>query len=493
MDHTGDLPGETTDDPLLAAAHEQFGISYLFPFQRLVVSNVLEGRNQIVVLPTGAGKSFCFLLPAALLEGLTIIVYPLRSLIADQARRLSHGSIQAEPLTGETPRAERPALFARCRDGETRILLTNPEMLIQERVQRALAECAIAHLVVDEAHVLPEWGKSFRPAYLEFARIAPTLGARIRSAFTATASPAILAGLEETLFPEGPPHRVLGIPDRPNIHYSVRFAGSIRHELHRIACTEPRPMLIFCRSRAGAELTAAMLREETGDRRIRFYHAGLTPEEKHDLEAWFFDADDAILASTCAYGMGVDKSNIRTVVHADTPESVEAYLQETGRAGRDGAPSVAIAVAGIDMLRRISRSDSRDRIGPEKRLADSRNETMRRYLINHRRCRRRYLLDQLGAERVECSGCDVCDGNVSRAATDLEATARFFSRHRHRYARAEAVAPFRRHLSRIDSFVWSIEETEDLLTTAERYRVIGPPPTRIGKLVYGTSLVLRRR
>ena len=475
----------TPADPLLHAANTTFNVDYLFPYQRLVVSNVLEGRNQIVVLPTGAGKSFCFLLPAALLQGLTIIVYPLRSLIADQARRLSTGDIKAESLTGETPKADRPALYQRCKTGETKILLTNPEMLIQPKVREALEECDISHLVIDEAHVLPEWGKSFRPAYLEFAQTAGELGAHIMSAFTATASPVILEGLEKHLFRDGPPHRVLGIPDRPNIHYSVRPALSVRHEMYRIATTEARPLLIFCRSRASAELTAQTLRSDTGASCIRFYHAGLEPEEKSDIEAWFFDADDAILASTCAYGMGVDKSNIRTVVHGEAPESVEAYLQETGRAGRDGNPSRAIALAPMGTVgkKRKERVDD---------LGENRGAQMRAYLETVSECRRRYLLDLLGAHDVECTGCDVCDGTASKDAEHEWWSRKFFHRNAHRYNRAEATAALRAQLSDREKFRWTNTEASEAIETLIELGIVGPPKTWIGKAVYRDRLVLLR-
>ena len=471
-------------DPLLNTAKTTFGTNYLFPYQRLVVSNVLEGRDQIVVLPTGAGKSFCFLLPAALLDGLTVIVYPLRSLIADQARRLSTGSINAESLTGETPQSERKALFGRCANGETRILLTNPEMLIQPRVRNALESCRIAHLVIDEAHVLPEWGQTFRPAYLDFAKSARDLDANIISAFTATASPAILKGLEEYLFADGPPHRVLGVPDRPNIHYSVRHVLSVRHEMYRLAISEERPLLIFCRSRASAELTSETLRADTGNRRIRFYHAGLEPEEKNDIERWFFDADDAVLASTCAYGMGVDKSNIRTVVHGEAPESVEAYLQETGRAGRDGAPSKAIALSHIGPRRPREPNDD---------VQSARSEQMHAYLAETQSCRRRFLLSLLGAPEIECTGCDVCDGTASRIATHQAWIRKYVKRNARRYTADEVGPRLRFKLARREGNRWTAIEIDEAIVTLTASGYIGPPKARVARLVFGNRLVPHRR
>ena len=478
-------------DSISIAAEREFGVDYLFPYQQLVVSNVLEGRDQLIVLPTGAGKSLCFLLPASLLPGLTVVVYPLRSLIADQARRLERGSINSEALTGETPKKERRALFERCRSGTTRLLLTNPEMMIQKSVRDALGDCEISHLVIDEAHVLPAWGKSFRPAYLEFARVAREIKPRIVSAFTATATKEIVAEISARLFPDGGPHIVRGVPDRPNIHYSVDRVYSIRHAVNVLARTASRPMLIFCRSRAGAELTARTLRSDTGDRNIRFYHAGLEPEEKSEIETWYFDSSSAILASTCAYGMGVDKSNIRTVIHVDVPESVESYLQETGRAGRDGDPSRAIALVPPD-IRLIRRAPGIVASPEDSGRVPDNADTMLDYLKNNGRCRREFLLSALDTTIDGCTGCDVCDG-TSRKKPDLQPVLRrFFRQNAHRYNHQNLASALAQRLGGRLGSDWNTPELEDLVDAIEESGLAGPPISRLIRALYGDGFVLRR-
>ena len=379
--------------------------------------------------------------------------------------------------------------------------------MIQKSVQSALRKCKISHLVVDEAHVLPAWGKSFRPAYLEFARVAREIKPRIVSAFTATATKEIVAEITNRLFSAGGPHIVRGVPDRPNIHYSVNRVYSIRHSINALARRAPRPMLVFCRSRAGAELTSRTLRMDTHDRETRFYHAGLDPEEKSRIESWFFDSSSAILASTCAYGMGVDKSNIRTVVHVDVPESVESYLQETGRAGRDGDPSRAIALVPPD-IRPLRRSTSEDSLTDDRGGVPDKNDTMLGYLLNNKKCRREYLLSVLDTTIDGCTGCDVCDG-TSRRTPDLDpALRRFFRRNAHRYNRQTLVPALSGSLTRLRSggggrhgdtpaggqcHDWSTEELEELVDTIERVKLAGPPSSRLIRALYGDGFVLRSK
>ena len=269
---------DTLPDPLLEAA-APFGAAYLFPYQRLVISNVLEAadalspgppgaeapgpadpapghrrsvatagppedriRRQIVVLPTGAGKTLCFQLPAAILRGLTVVVYPLLSLMADQIRRAEGAGLTAVVLRGGQSREERTAVWDAVESGRLQLLLTNPEMLSQESVITRLAHSAVSHLVIDEAHCVSEWGETFRPAYLELGRVIRELEPAATTAFTATASPVVLDAIRTHLFGDGGAHLIQSVPDRPNIAYSVLETPAKLYALTRLlAGTGGRP------------------------------------------------------------------------------------------------------------------------------------------------------------------------------------------------------------------------------------------------------------
>ena len=278
------------------------------------------------------------MLPACLLEGLTIVAFPLLGLMADQLRRVEEAGMTGILLKGGMSRQEKESAWRDIEEGKVQMLLTGPEMLILPEVRRRLAGVKISHLVLDEAHTIPEWGESFRPACLELGRILPELKAEQITAFTATASPLILEKIKSILFDGLSFNLVRANPDRVNIRYEVRPVLSRMGTLTELIPTVERPALVFCSTRRQTEQCALYLRQRLGDEDIRFYHAGLSKELRSELEDWYFNSDRAVLAASCAYGMGMDKSNIRTVIHYALPSSVEAYLQESGRAGRDRRP-----------------------------------------------------------------------------------------------------------------------------------------------------------
>lgn len=415
-------------NPLDELAQRVLGVRYLFPYQKLVVANALEGRDQIVILPTGAGKSLCFQLPSQLLSGATIVVLPLLALIADQLRRLEASGTPCGCLRGGQGHEERAALWERVRRREVKLLLATPEALLAPSVLGALARLPIAQLVVDEAHCVSEWGETFRPSYLELSRAAE--GVPLLTAFTATASPFVLERIRALLFAGREVTTVIANPDRPNISYTVLATLSKEHELVRLARAVERPALVFCRSRVGAELAARRLRSRLHDERIFFYHAGLSREEKQGVERWFFDSRDGILTATCAYGLGIDKSGIRTVIHRDLPPSVEAFLQESGRAGRDMNPSSSYLL--------VSEEDSVHEQRIEDPIARSRYLTLLAFAMEPCRCRRESLLRLLGAEPEVCFGCDVCRGSVRSEPPGERELLAFVSANRRRHTVVEA-------------------------------------------------------
>ena len=398
---------------------EHFNIDYVFPYQRLVLTNILmaaEGDEerggygrQIVILPTGAGKSLCFQLPAKLIDGLTVVVYPLLSLLNDQERRLREAGFACAQLRGGLDTTTKRRLAERLRGGTVELLLTNPESLATAWARRVLADVTVAHLVIDEAHCISEWGDSFRPAYLTLTETVRSLAAPCVTAFTATAGDHVLARIRQVVFPEHGAHVIRANIDRSNIGYAVLPTVGISRALRevfdpsapRVASGDhatavvweagvrlPRPAVVFCRTRAetlGRSLRLAAALRSTP---VYHYHAGLCANDKRRIEQDFFDAEDAILFATCAYGMGVDKPNIRSVVHTYIPDTREAFLQESGRGGRDRKPACSLVVAGP--------ADSLQPRGPVHAALFGRG------------CIRSAITHGMGPETADCSGCDRC-------------------------------------------------------------------------------------
>ncbi len=372
-------------------AKEKLGVPYLYPFQAQAILGIVNQNGpNLIIFPTGAGKSLCFTLPIFLLEGLTVIVYPLLALMEDQNRRFQSLGIPSLVLRGGQTRKHRSDLWERVSNGSVKVLITNPEMLVQAEVREKLQKIKIGHLVFDEAHCIDQWGLSFRPAYLEAAKGALSLAAGRLSAFTATAGIQTQNALEANLFQNLKFNSYRRIPDRPNIYYKVVKGFSRRQMLLELLKTEQRPLIVFASSRMGVQSLAELISSETCDTEVRFYHAGLTREEKTRVETWFFASETGVLCTTSAYGMGVDKAGIRTVIHWDPSESLTSYLQESGRAGRDGKPARA-----IQLVTRHSKFKSED------------NKT---YCENSQYCRRELLLKALDSKLETCSGCDICAG-----------------------------------------------------------------------------------
>jgi len=420
------------DDYVAKAALENFGIKYLFPWQRLVIANILEALEyhskiqllseeellafekensdsfckgrQIVLLPTGAGKSLCFQVPALLFEGPSLIIYPLLALMTDQQRRMEEGSLRSVTFRGGQTAEERRENFEKISNG-AKIILANPEVLCNEELVQQLKEVGIVHIAIDEAHCVSEWGDSFRPSYLELGKVIKELNPPVITAFTATASPSVLERVSEILF-GGEAHVVRSESDRQNIHYFVRQAVSKKKEALFLAEKEKRPMIIFCGTRNNCEDMARELNVCFGRGTSRFYHAGLEKSEKEETEKWFYESKDGILCATCAYGMGVDKKDIKTVVHISPPATAEAYIQEAGRGGRDGSIAKAILIWSLE-----------DSVEYGHYKIGSREAAMRDF-AETKDCRRQVLLDALGAEQAVCSGCDLCNSRQELAAAE---------------------------------------------------------------------------
>ena len=500
------------DDEVLSVAKNVFGVKHLFPWQRLVIGNILDAASdmaagafglsdnftqglqadglvpdqnaaaeatdifcmgrQIVLLPTGAGKSMCFLLPAVMLAGPTLIFYPLLALMSDQKRRLEQNGIECVVFKGGQSDQEREENFRRL-DAGAKVILANPEVLQGGSLLERLKAAKISHIAIDEAHCVAEWGDSFRPAYLTLGKIIADLGVPLVTAFTATASPKVLERVSQVLF-GGAVHVVRGESDRPNIRYSVQYAWAKKKAVCRLAATEQKPMLVFCGTRAASEDMARELAECVGYDKVKFYHAGLSRQEKADVEKWFFPKADAILCCTCAFGMGVDKPDVRTVVHLAASPTAESYIQEAGRGGRDRKVSKAILL--------WSRADDFER---EKFPVGSRERVLLEF-ARSQNCRRQVLLDALGGEKVICAGCDICDGRAEArqkgivwkppsvfCAEDARLVHKFIRKNQNYYARNQIVARTLKKLNDRDrkifgANVWDSSDIGEILEQLEK-------------------------
>ncbi|MDR1929297.1 MAG: RecQ family ATP-dependent DNA helicase [Treponema sp.] len=503
------------EDPLDEAVRSLFGLSYLFPYQRLVTANILEAAGaagipirwpgeteqagetapsaetgdpvgngddgarrdedraglgrQIVILPTGAGKSLCFQLPALLMEGPTLVIYPILGLMADQERRLRERGFSPLVLRGGQSGKEREALREKIRNGEGKFIIANPEVLLTPRVLGKIGEMHIVHIVVDEAHCVAEWGETFRPAYLEIAQVIEAAKAPLVTAFTATAGGPVLEKIEKYIFGGKGARRIIGNPDRPNISYAAQ--GCILRDLavRDLLAVNRRPALVFCSSRRGTEKTTRYLRNEAEERglswhgEIRFYHAGLGREERTEIESWFLRSPEGVLVATCAFGLGIDKADIRTVIHRDCPPSVEAYLQESGRAGRDGEFSRAVLLFGPGDESSLGRAKS----GVERR----RLEKLLNYAGDNGHCRRKALLGLLNYEGAgdspESRCCDVCEaqalgrpvGGEPPPLREESSLLDFFRRNKRCFSVDEAA----RVLARSERVIWSEKDAKQAL------------------------------
>ena len=478
-------------DPISHAVKELFGLSYLFPYQRLVVANILEAAKaagitirwpgtepeaaetsntteseslgrQIVILPTGAGKSLCFQFPAMLMEGPTLVIYPILGLMADQERRLSERSFSPVILRGGQSKEEREAIWKKLHSGESKFIIANPEVLLTAQVMQRLKSLKIIHVVIDEAHTVSEWGETFRPSYLEINKIIEAAAAPLVTAFTATAGSTVLEKIEKHIFGNSGAQKIIGNPDRKNISYFARGCILRNMTVRDLLLSNERPAIVFCSSRPGTEKLAAYLRNEMAARaldwqkEIRFYHAGLNREEKKETEDWFLHNKNAALVATCAYGLGIDKPDIRTVIHRDCPPSVEAYLQESGRAGRDGLLSKAFFLWGPDDERSLQRCSNETE---KKRLS-----RLLAYARDTEHCRRAALLDLLNYEGEKdspaSSCCDVCENLSSTELREEQSLADFFRRNSRSYTSKEAA----RLLTRAENLAWSEEEAEEAIS-----------------------------
>jgi ATP-dependent DNA helicase RecQ len=323
-----------------------FGFASFRGQQEEIVRCVVSGRDALVVMPTGSGKSLCYQIPALLRAGTAIVVSPLIALMEDQVRALRQLGIRAEFLNSSLPPAEQSWVRRQAEAGEVDLLYVAPERLLGDGFLAWLDRLPIALFAIDEAHCVSQWGHDFRPEYLELAVLHARWPEVPRIALTATADPptrreiAAKLGLADA-------RMFVGGFDRPNIRYRVMPKSSARAQLCRFLGAEPSggSGIVYCLSRKRTEETARQLAREGWS--ALPYHAGLAADVRRETQRKFVTDEARIIVATVAFGMGIDKPDVRFVYHLDPPKSLEAYYQETGRAGRDGLPATAMMTWGV--------------------------------------------------------------------------------------------------------------------------------------------------
>ena len=388
---------------LLPALHSTFGFSSFRGVQENVVRRVLAGESLLAVMPTGAGKSLTFQLPATLMPGTCVVVSPLIALMHDQLRSAQANGIRAASLTSAD--TDREATIDRFRSGELDLLYVAPERASQPHFRELLCAGEVSLFAIDEAHCVSEWGHDFRPDYRLLRPLMDTFPAAPRLALTATADERTRADVLGQL---GIPQAGLIVAgfDRPNIRYIIQHRQNGFSQLRDLLKSQPGPGIIYAPTRKKVEDLAERLAEATG-RPVLPYHAGLPPEVRSANQAAFVASENMVVVATVAFGMGIDKPDVRFVAHAGVPKSIESYYQETGRAGRDGDDAVAMMFwAGGDFAlarHRIDELEEHRRAGERVRL-DALST-----LVETGTCRREVLLRHFGEEPpANCGNCDNC-------------------------------------------------------------------------------------
>jgi ATP-dependent DNA helicase RecQ len=390
-----------------------FGFDGFRPGQEEIVAAVLGGEDVLAVMPTGSGKSLTYQLPGIVDGGLTVVVSPLIALMRDQVHQLAGFGVTAATLNSTSEDEATRAAWAGMRDGSLRFLFVSPERLAIDGFVDALGAVGVRRLVIDEAHCISQWGHDFRPEYRGLARVRERLGGPPVLALTATADAATRADIAAQLFPKRKPKQFLHSFDRPNL--SLRFEPKIETRQQLADFLDGRhgeSGIVYASSRDKTEKLAARLRQ-LGHRSLA-YHAGLDAGLRTRNQDAFLTEDGVVMVATVAFGMGINKPDIRFVAHADMPASVEAWYQEIGRAGRDGLPADTLTLyGGADMaLRRRQLADKE--LSPEQRRIEEKRLAAIISLCESALCRRRSFLAYFGEDAPPaCGHCDLCEGGAA--------------------------------------------------------------------------------
>ena len=384
-----------------------FGFPGFRPGQEEIVDAVLAGQNTLAIMPTGGGKSLCFQLPALCRDGVTVVISPLIALMRDQVRALRAAGVEAGALTSGNTEEETESVFAALDSGQMKLLYMAPERLASAATLPMLRRINCTMIAVDEAHCVSQWGHDFRPDYLRIGDLRRALGVPL-AAFTATADEETRAEIVMRLFNSMPPATFLRGFDRPNIHLAFAVKDKPRDQILAFAAARRgQSGIIYCGTRAKTETLSQALRAAA--HAACFYHGGMEAEDRRRVEIRFQQEDGLIVVATVAFGMGIDKPDIRWVAHADLPKSIEGYYQEIGRAGRDGASAETLTLYGPDDIR-LRRSQIDEGAAPtDRKDADHGRLNALLGLAEATGCRRQVLLRYFGENPDPCGNCDLCD------------------------------------------------------------------------------------
>ena len=380
-----------------------FGFDHFRGVQEDVVERVLAGTHTLAVMPTGAGKSLCYQLPAIVRDGTALVVSPLIALMHDQIRSANAIGLRAASLTSAD--SDRDATVQRLKDGALDLLYVAPERANTDAFRRLIGQVNLSLIAIDEAHCVSEWGHDFRPDYRQLRALLDENADVPRLALTATADERTR---EDIIAQLGIPQDGLIVAgfDRPNIRYYVRPRDGVNAQLKALLASQQGPGIVYAPSRDKAERIAEQL-AGTG-RPSLAYHAGLDPAVRARNQAAFVDSEEMVIAATIAFGMGIDKPDVRFVAHAGTPKSIEAYYQETGRAGRDGEPAEAWLFWGAEDFAR-ARNRIEQEVEPARRAGERERLNALATFVETSGCRRAILLRHFGEDPPEaCGNCDNC-------------------------------------------------------------------------------------
>lgn len=396
-----------------------FGFNEFRPHQREIIEAILARRDVFAALPTGGGKSLCYQLPALLLPQLTVVVSPLIALMKDQVDAAVENGIPAAYLNSSLDAAAYRDTWRRARTGEVKLLYVSPERLASGEFRAALAEVGISLVAVDEAHCISEWGHEFRPDYRSLHVFRSELPEVPIAAFTATATKQVQADVIRQLrFKE--PLIVRASFDRSEIFYRVEPKRTVNEQiLAFVSDHTDEPGIVYRSTRKASDDTAAYLASRGIS--AASYHAGLSDADRQARQEAFVRDRTTVIVATIAFGMGIDKSNIRWIVHGDLPRSIEGYYQETGRAARDGEPATAVMYFGPGDIAKVRYHIDRSESDIERERAEAQLREILRY-VDSSACRRKQLLAHFDESHPgNCGGCDVCAGEVELADETIAA------------------------------------------------------------------------